>query len=193
MSPRVARVIADAYREFFIAVAGATGALIGLLFVAVSVAGERVTATETRAEFGSRASAALLLFTNALVLSLVGLIPGSSIGWWAISISIIVLVFAVATARLIVEVARQDRGHWRSLGLVVALVAVAGVEMYGGILRLRDPGGVSGLRTLQYLMVAELLVGIARAWQLVGLRDTGIFASLRILARGGESGESNRT
>jgi hypothetical protein len=180
-------VITDAYREFFIAVAGSTGALIGLLFVAVTIAPERGVQADTRLEFRSRASAALLMFSNALFLSLAALVPGVTIGWWAIALAVTVVAFAAATARLM---AGSDRS-WRSLGLVVALIVIAVLEAYAGIDQLRDTHGTNGLATLQYVVIVELAVGIARAWQLVGLRDTGLVASLRTLARGDDPLESH--
>ena len=39
----------------------------------------------------------------------------------------------------------------------------------------------------------DLVVGISRAWQLVGLRDTGLLTSLRILAGITPAGDSNDT
>ncbi|MCW2549879.1 MAG: hypothetical protein JWN96_4339 [Mycobacterium sp.] len=182
-------MISGEYRDFFIAVAGATGALIGLLFVAVTIAPERALQEETRLDFRSRASSALILFTNALTLSLVALVPGVTIGWWAIAFAVGVIAFAAATARLILEAGLRGSERWRSMTLVVALIGIAGVEAYGGIEQVRDSNGTNGLTTLDYVLVAMLVVGIARAWQLVGLRDTGLISSLRTLAgRGDEPG-----
>lgn len=183
-------MVTDAYRDFFIAVAGSTGALIGLLFVAVTIAPERGLQADTRLEFRSRASAALLMFSSALFLSLAALVPGVTIGWWAIALAIVVVAFAAATARLIAGAGGSWRSHWRSLGLVVALLAVALLEGYAGIKQLGDSHGTNGLSTLQYVVIAELAIGIARAWQLVGLRDTGLVASLRTLARGDDPVDS---
>jgi hypothetical protein len=45
---------------------------------------------------------------------------------------------------------------------------------------------------LKNVLVASLLIGIARAWELVGARDTGLFASLAVLSgRGRPSGQSD--
>jgi hypothetical protein len=177
-------VITGAYREFFIAAAGATGALIGLLFVAVSVAPQRAVEEKTRLDFGSRASAALLLFTNVLTLSLVALVPNVTIGWWALAFAVGIFAFAAATARLIFDAGLSGRHREQSLTLVFALIGIAALETYGGIEQLGDTHGTRGLTTLDYLLIAELLVGIARAWQLIGLRDTGFVSSLRTLAHG---------
>jgi hypothetical protein len=57
------------------------GALIGLLFVALSVSLERLTPDEPSAPVHRvRASASLTAFTNALVVSLVALLPRVNVG-----------------------------------------------------------------------------------------------------------------
>ena len=38
------------------------------------------------------------------------------------------------------------------------------------------------MQLISYALVTSLLVGIARAWELVGDRDTGISASIAVLA-----------
>jgi hypothetical protein len=126
-------VIPQEYHEFFAATASATGALIGLLFVAVSVHPGQARQAQTRVTFHNRASAALLVFTNALVLSLAALVPGTTLGWWAIVMSASVLIFAAATIRSIVANARHPSRRQGSLGVVIALLIIAGFELYAGI------------------------------------------------------------
>jgi hypothetical protein len=170
----------EEYREFFVAGAGAAGALIGLLFVAVSVFPERARQSQTQVLFHNRASAALLVFTNALVLSLAALVPGTSVGWWAVWMSGTVIVFVAATIRSILGSGDRRSGRRGSLGVVFALSLIAGFELYAGI-RLVS-GDQTAMSTLCYVLIGDLLVGISRAWQLVGLRDMGLVSSLRILA-----------
>jgi hypothetical protein len=170
----------EEYREFFVATAGATGALIGLLFVAVSVFPGRAKQAQTQVAFHNRASAALLVFTNALVLALAALVPGTSLGWWAVWLSATLLVFVAATVRSMVGGAGSWSVRRGSLGVVFALSLLAGFELYGGIRLVA--GDQTAMSTLCYVLIGDLLVGISRAWQLVGLRDTGLLTSLRILA-----------
>lgn len=173
-------MISEGFRDFFVASAGATGALVGLLFVAVSVLPESGAHSRAQTEFRSRSSAALLVFSNALVLSLAALVPQTHLRWWLIIAGAIVLVFAAATARAAVSEARHRRS-WRvgSPWLVLALLAIGGIEVFAG---LRIEGGDPGVVQLVcYVLIADLAFGIARAWQLLGLRDSGVVESLRIL------------
>lgn len=177
-------IASEEFREFFVAAAGAAAALIGLLFVAVSVFPERAREAQTQVAFHNRASAALLVFTNALVLSLAALVPGTTLGWWAIWMSATVLIFVAATVRSLFGGRPELRA---SLGVVFALLLIAGFELYAGIRLVgSDPTAMS---TLSYVLIGDLLVGISRAWQLVGLRDTGLLTSLRILAGFGPAEE----
>jgi hypothetical protein len=66
--------------EFFQASASVAGALIGLLFVAIAVAPERILGPDASDVHGVRAAATLTAFTNALAVVLFGLIPGFDAG-----------------------------------------------------------------------------------------------------------------
>ncbi len=176
----------EEYREFFTATAGASGALIGLLFVAITVSPERARHVDTRTEFRIRASAALLVFSNALSLSLAALIPQVSLGWWCLVSSLGMLAFGFATARSWIEENRRSPGAWRPHWLVAGLLLIVCVEVWAGVRLVRDGSDLSAVRTLDYVILADLLMGIARAWQLASMRETGLLTSLRVLASGEE-------
>lgn len=67
-------MVPEEFHDFFVAAAGVAGALIGLLFVAISVVPGTV-GEAGRAVARLRPAAALSAFLNALVVSLLALVP----------------------------------------------------------------------------------------------------------------------
>jgi hypothetical protein len=178
------RVIPLEYRDFFTAAASTSGALIGLLFVAISVSQENAERVEARLNFHTRASAALLVFSNALIISLAALVPRASLGWWCLFGSLVILAFGLATVRSGVEEWRRSRRDWRPFGVAGGLFAIAGFELYAGVQLIGDGSDENAIDTVNYVVIADLIGGISRSWRLVRMRDTGLISSLNILARG---------
>lgn len=87
-------MVPDGDHDFFVASAGVSGALIGLLFVAISVNPAGV-AGSTSAHVRARPAAALSAFLNPLVISLVGLLPDNDV-----SIAIVVIATTSAAAMI---------------------------------------------------------------------------------------------
>jgi uncharacterized membrane protein len=158
----------EAAHDFFVASASVAGALIGLLFVAISVAPERVLGPEASEVHGVRAAATLTAFSNALTVSLFALIPGFHIGGAATAVAIVGILFI---ARALVSVApawRAERFHLRDLSFLVGQFAAFVVQLVAAISLDKNELSESGLQTVCVVVVVCFLIGIERAWELVG-------------------------
>lgn len=175
-------MVTGTYRDLFVAIAGSAGALTGLLFVALSVAPRPRAGQRPDIIRQVRAAAALIAFTNALSVSLFGLVPGNEIGYPAAAFAVGGILFTLGGVRSILAdpVARgQIQGQ---LGLIVLLLAAFGVEIVSGILSIAHPHSHAPIDAIGNVLAGSLLIGVARSWELVGDRDTGITASIAALA-----------
>lgn len=153
---------------------------------------ERGQRTETRIEYQARASTPLVVFTNALVLSLAFRVPGTTIGGWAIGAGTLMGVFTLAGGRVVVTAALRKTGGWGALTSVAGVLVIVGCQFWAGIRLLLDGGDVDALSLLDYVVIAEFAVGVARSWQLVNMHDTGLISSLLLLTRGVQEEEKKR-
>jgi|HubBroStandDraft_1064217.scaffolds.fasta_scaffold05705_5 hypothetical protein len=175
-------VLTGTYRELFVAIASCAGALTGLLFVAMSVAPQKDHGSGRYLIQQVRAAAALVAFFNALTVTLFTLVPGTNIGYPATVLGVSGVLFTAAGVRSMLS-SRYVRQRWpRQAGLVILLLVIFGAELASGIQALAHPGADGPIQGISYSLVASLLVGVARAWELVGNRDTGIIASIAVLA-----------
>ena len=77
-------MLTESYTDVFIAIATCAAGLTGLLFVAISVRPRASAAGRPAVIQQIRAASALLAFTNALAVSLFGVVPGNNAGYAAL-------------------------------------------------------------------------------------------------------------
>lgn len=183
-------MLTGAYQDLFPAIAECAAALTGLLFVAMTVAARHNPSDRPVVIQQVRAAASILAFTNALAVSLFGLVPGNNIGYPATVLAVIGILFTAAGTRSIFS-SRLPRRHVpRQLGLTALLLATFAFELAGGIILILNPHSADAAGIVSNLLVALLVIGIARTWELVGDRDTGIIASIAILTGHNPDGPS---
>jgi hypothetical protein len=175
-------MVPDSYHEFFVAIVGAAGALIGLLFVAVSVVSRRLRDPGSTHLSQSQASAALLVFSNSLALGLFALIPVHDLAWATVAVSFLGILYSLSVGRVAFARSVTDQNTRRQLRrIAVGALVISGFEMYGGVEMLVHPASIGGVQTIATTMIVAVIFGISRAWELVGLPDTGLLHSLRVL------------
>ncbi|HEY7262811.1 MAG TPA: hypothetical protein VH589_15160 [Trebonia sp.] len=177
-------MVPESIRDFFLGSAGVAGALIGLLFVAISVSSERLTGAEARAQLHRiRAAGALTAFINALAVSLFALIPGHKIGPAALAVGVGGLLFVMAALLSLVR-SRQMRGDPLHDALfLVGLVAAFVLQLIAGAEVVARPGNAGAVNTIAVLVIVCFLIGIARAWELIGGPSIDITREVRALFR----------
>ena len=177
-------MVLESIHEFFVASAGVAGALIGLLFVAISISSERLAREEDGAQVHRiGAAAALTAFINALVVSLFALIPGHKIGPTATAVAASGLVFVTATLLSLIRARGVRWNTARDVLFLVGLAVVFVVQLMQGVDVITQPGDSSAVNTIAVLVVICFLIGIARAWELIGGPSFGISREITALFR----------
>lgn len=101
------------WKDFNVAIAGATAALAGLVIVAASVNIADIVKSRT---LTARLGSGIVMLVLALVACAVGLVPGIDAIWFGsivAAISLVALAFQVGTARLLAaDRDPRDRGRW---------------------------------------------------------------------------------
>jgi modulator of FtsH protease len=152
------------WSDLFVATAGASAALLGLLFVAVSINLERILAYEGLPE---RALETLLLLLGVLVVAIVGLIPAESVTALGLELLFVALVVAVIVLRLPATRAEEtgkEPARWRLSRIGIRLMGTVPL-MIGGLSVLVEAGG--GLYWIAAGIVLAIVGAVANAWVLL--------------------------
>jgi hypothetical protein len=160
-------VVPVSFHDFFGGCADVAGALIGLLFVALSVSPEKLTGDNASAEHQVRAGAAFSALVNALVIALVGLLPGASLGETGIILGASGLA---TTSALIIVLFRAHRQKIRigDVSTLAGLLVLYGLQLASAVQLNESPRDISGVSRQGVLSIIFFAFAIARAWQLVG-------------------------
>ena len=191
-------MVPESIHEFFAASAGVAGALIGLLFVAISVSAERLARAEARAQVHRiRAAAALTAFTNALAVSLFALVPGEKIAVTAMVVAAFGLLFVAAALLSLVRLREVRWSTVRDALFLAGLAVTFVIQLIEGAEVLADPGDSGAVNTIAILVIVCFLIGIARAWELIGGPSFGITEEVTALVRShgqdaADSGDDSR-
>jgi hypothetical protein len=169
------------FHDFFSASAAAAGALIGLLFVAISVTPGKVTGDTASAEHQVTAGAAFTALVNTLVFSLAALLPGASLSTTAIALAAAGLASTAALSILLYR-EHQERIRLGQVILLLTPLALYGLQLANGIALGGSPRDAGSLSSAGGLSIVFFVYAIARAWQLVGARDPSLLPAVAALA-----------
>jgi hypothetical protein len=177
------------FGPFFAATAAVAGALIGLLFVAISVAPDRDDPV-TRVESDIRAGIAFSALVNTLAISLFALIPGNALGTTVVVVGLVSLSSCVALGIVLVRENEAGARRRRQIVFLVVQGLVFAYEVALGVRFARDPHDTGLLKSICTILIVLFLMGIARSWQVIGARDTGLLSEVgrSLRSRAGSDG-----
>lgn len=152
-------MVPTVFIAYFTAVATAAAALIGLLFVAVSLRDESIFGKDARPGGQALAVMAFTGLVNSFAVSLLAMIPDANIGISAIVLAVISLVGSVRLNNRL-HAARN------AAVFVISLLAYA-AQLYCGIVLIVRPHDRGAVMNLAYIVFATMAVALARAWSLL--------------------------
>jgi hypothetical protein len=151
------------WTELFVAAAGASAALAGLVFVAVSINIERILKFPGLPE---RALETVLLLLAVLLVSLIGLIPGQSATALGIELLLVGLVLSAVIAKLSTKSlpeGSQPASH--VVGRLLLRVGGTVPFVVGGASLIAEAGG--GLYWIAGGLLLAIVGGVTNAWVLL--------------------------
>ena len=163
------------YNDFFTGSATIAGALVGLLFVALSVQPER-NRDRHMIEHRAIAGTAFTALVDALFVSLIGLQPGSGLQYGAIIFGAFGLLTSLNLGHRLWTNRRRVRLSTRWSTFMGFIILVYAAQLITGLIPMSASEEAGRATTFIYIMFG---LGIARAWELLGMQSTGVLHQLR--------------
>lgn len=176
-------MVPDNFYTFFATSAGAGAALIGLLFVAISITPESIVKEEASRERRAVANNTFTAMLNAFFISIGALMPGVNLG-------AIVLVFGVISLsnglgmnlQLFRIQVRNQQQHfqWRKVTRyllnILAPIVLYGYECFLAIQLILSPSHIDSVGNVTIVLIAIYGWGLEQAWELLGLHRFGLLS-----------------
>ncbi len=170
-------MIPATYANYFLASTGASAALIGLLFVAISLAPEATFGLHANVERRVLAGSAFTALLNIFFISLVALVPQTNLGYVGSIMAAIGFIHTLTMGRHFWK-ARNEGPRTRKLMLLVGSLVLYGWEGWFGLSLLRHAHNPDAISGLSYLLLGAYSIGVGRAWELLGAQDEGLLTLL---------------
>jgi hypothetical protein len=160
------------YQSFLSASVQASAALIGLLFVSISIAPERVFGGTAESRRQAQALSAFTALANVFFISFFSLIPNISLGPIITGIAGVAVLQTLGLLLLLPQW-RREHALRRGLFLFLLSAVIYGGEIEVGIslwIKPLDSGALTGLLEI---LLGAYAIGLGRAWELLGARRLG--------------------
>jgi hypothetical protein len=191
---RNASMVPIDFVNFFTTMATVGATLFGLIFVAISIKPDTIQTENISVVHQVQAASSYSALLNPLVISLLALTPHATIS----IITIIMSAFGLANTIIMgIFLLRDSSRGWTKKGnnvfFILASLVMFGFEIFYAIRLNINPQDISTLGNLAILFVIIYIYGVARAWDLIGVRQFHIQETLSpLLSKGMEKTTSNK-
>src|SRR5713101_3005037 len=152
-------MVPEAFNNFFLASAGIGATLVGLIFVAVSIAPEHIVQAHAPIERQAMAASSFTALLNAFFISFGALIPGN-VGLFTLIMS----ALGLTTSSFLAWNLLKERVRWQNVVRRVFLILVSfiiyGYEFYCAILIFKEPNNVGNFYVLTALLLSVYGIGL---------------------------------
>jgi hypothetical protein len=182
------------FANFFIASASAGAALVGLLFVAVSLAPEQMVTRHAPMERQAVTGSAFTALTNAFFTSLFFLVPHFNAGSAIVPFSGLCLLTSLLQAWHLLRAPKSWQSALRRAFLVLLSLGLYGLELVNGLQLLNAPSSSQApiVFDLLWCLIGAFSIGLIRAWELLGAQRYGLLGWLSPLRDLNEAGPFSR-
>lgn len=169
-------MVPASFAAFFSASASASAALLGLLFVSISISPEEKITANADVEKRISAYAALNSLINAFFISLAALLPmPSNFGVPVVIFGVISITITLQNGFELLRSHQSKSSILRRILLTVLNLLTYIAQCYYGFQLINYPKDPSPVSSLTALLLVIYVLGIERAWQLLGgMRRTPI-------------------
>jgi hypothetical protein len=177
-------MVPSSFHDFFVASAGAGAALVGLLFVAISIAPERTVGHNAPLEKQVLATSTFTAMLNAFFISLVALVPGINLGIITVIMGALAFVNSLTLGWYFLQRRRDTSkrtARLSSLVLVVVGLGLYGFEVSQGVQLMIQPSEMGIVTVLTSIIVAVYGLGLTRAWELLGAQRYSLLARISVM------------
>jgi hypothetical protein len=175
-------VVPASYHGFFNGCASVAGALIGLLFVALSVSPGKLTGADASTEHQIRAAAAFSALVNTLVVALSAQLPGTSLGDVGIALGAAGLASTTGLAIVLYREHMQKIGR-ADIRMLAILAVLYGLQLANAVQLNGSSSITGGVSREGWLLIFFFLFGIARSWHLAGARSITLTSTVTAMHR----------
>ena len=183
-----APITVEDFTTYFAAMAGAGAALIGLLFVAISINPKRIFGRRARSERRAVATSAFTALVNGFFVSTAALLPHTNLGAVPLFFGTTGILNSILSGTQLVRaelrhevVGRRWRSAGRMLFMIVGTTVLYAFQIFTAIQLIEHNNEISEVYVLSILLMPIYGVALVRAWELIGAPRSGVFGWLNPL------------